>query len=140
MKIAMLQENLKRGLATVAHAVAARNSLPVLSNVLIKATHEGITLSGTDLNTAIVCQVGGKVEEPGAVTLPAKLLLDLVNNLPNDRITLALDDTTQTVTATCARTRSTIKGIEADEFPQIPGENADELTVLAQFDPQELRA
>jgi DNA polymerase III subunit beta len=54
------------------------------------------------------------------VTVPAKLLADVVGGLPNDRVTLTLDARTQTVKVECGRFTNNIKGIEADEFPTIP--------------------
>jgi DNA polymerase-3 subunit beta len=68
----------------------------------------------------ITAWIGAKIEEEGAVTVPAKLLSDVVGGLPNDKINLALDARTQTMNLTCARFEANIKGIEADEFPVIP--------------------
>ncbi len=138
MKIHCLQENLRRAISTVAKAVAARSTLPVLSNILISTVDGRVKFSATNLEIAISCIVGGKVDEEGAVTLPAKLLADLVNNLPNDKVTLQLDERTQAMTITCARTRATIKGIEADDFPSIPA-FAEGTAPLLSIDPKVLR-
>ncbi len=120
MKLSCLQENLKRGLSIVGHAVAGKSTLPVLSNILI-ATDEGrLKLAATNLEIGITCWIGAKIEDEGAVTIPAKLLSDVVGGLPNDRINLELDARTQTVHLSCSRTEANIKGIEADEFPVIP--------------------
>jgi DNA polymerase-3 subunit beta len=120
MKLSCLQENLKRGVAMVSHAVAGKSPLPVLSHILL-ATHEGqLQLAATDLEIGIKTRIGAKIEEEGAVTVPAKLFSDVIGGLPNDRVTLELDARTQTVTVTCARFTSNIKGIEADDFPPIP--------------------
>ena len=120
MKLSCLQENLKRGLAIVGHAVAGKSTLPVLSNILI-ATDEGrLKLAATNLEVGITCWIGAKIDEEGAITVPAKLLSDVVGGLPNDKIVLALDARTQTLNLTCARFEANIKGIEADEFPVIP--------------------
>jgi DNA polymerase-3 subunit beta len=120
MKLSCLQENLKRGLAVVGHAVAGKSTLPVLSNILL-ATDEGrLKLAATNLEVGITCWIGAKIEDEGAVTVPAKLLSDVVGGLPNDKINLALDARTQTMNLTCARFEANIKGIEADEFPVIP--------------------
>jgi DNA polymerase-3 subunit beta len=120
MKLSCLQENLKRGVAMVSHAVAGKSPLPVLSHILL-ATQEGqLQLAATDLEIGIKTRIGAKIEEEGAVTVPAKLFSDVIGSLPNDRVTLELDARTQTVTVTCARFTSNIKGIEADDFPPIP--------------------
>ncbi|NCC35846.1 MAG: DNA polymerase III subunit beta [Chloroflexia bacterium] len=120
MKLTCLQDNLKRGLATVSHAVAGKSTLPVLSNVLL-ATDEGrLKLAATNLEVGITHWIGAQIQEEGAVTVPAKLLADVIGSLPNDRVTLTLDARTQTLKVECGRFTSNIKGIEADEFPTIP--------------------
>jgi DNA polymerase-3 subunit beta len=120
MKLSCLQENLKRGLAIASHAVAGKSTLPVLSNVLL-ATDEGrLKIASTNLEIGLTCWIGAKIDEEGAVTVPAKLLADVVGGLPNDKISLSLDARTQTLNLKCARFEANIKGIEADEFPVIP--------------------
>ncbi|HEX6291776.1 MAG TPA: DNA polymerase III subunit beta [Herpetosiphonaceae bacterium] len=129
MKVSCLQENLKRGLSIVSHAVASKSTLPVLSNILLTTEGGRLRLQATNLEVGITCWIGAKVEDEGAVTIPAKLLSDFVGNLPNDAVNLALDERTQTVNLRCARSEANIKGIEADEFPSIPTVDADEPTV-----------
>jgi DNA polymerase-3 subunit beta len=121
LKVMMLQENLKRGLAMATNAVASKSTLPVLSNVLLVSEGASqLKISATNLAIGIAVTIAAKVERPGAITLPAKLLADVVGGLPNDTITLDMDSRTQSVTLTCARFEATIKGIDADEFPAIP--------------------
>ncbi len=120
MKLSCLQENLKRGLSIVGHAVAGKSTLPVLSNILLATDSGRLKLAATNLEVGITCWIGAKIDEDGAVTIPAKLLSDVVGSLPNDKINLNLDVRTQSVNLTCARFENNIKGIEADEFPVIP--------------------
>ncbi|MFO7167545.1 MAG: DNA polymerase III subunit beta [Chloroflexota bacterium] len=120
MKLSCLQENLKRGLAIVGHAVAGKSTLPVLSNILLATDDGRLKLAATNLEIGITCWIGAKIEGEGAITVPAKLLTDVVSSLPNDKITLTLDARTQTLNLTCARFETNIKGIEAEEFPVIP--------------------
>jgi DNA polymerase-3 subunit beta len=120
MKLTCLQENLKRGLATVSHAVAGKSTLPVLSNVLLATDNGRLKLAATNLEVGITHWIAADVIGEGSVTVPAKLLSDVVGGLPNDKVTLELDGKTQTLRITCARFTSNIKGIEAEEFPQIP--------------------
>ncbi|MGQ9492561.1 MAG: DNA polymerase III subunit beta [Anaerolineae bacterium] len=119
MKVSCLQENLAKGLAIASRAVATRSTLPVLSNILM-ATDEGqLKLSATNLEIGINCWIGAKVEEDGAVTVPARLLTDFVNSLPSDRIDMQLVTRTQTLNLKCAKYEANIKGIDAQEFPLI---------------------
>ena len=129
MKLSCLQENLKRGISIVSHAVAAKSTLPVLSNILLTTEGGRLRLQATNLEVGITCWIGAKIEEEGAVTIPAKLLADFVGNLPNDTITLTLDERTQTVHLHCGRSEANIKGIEAEEFPTIPVVQAEQPTM-----------
>lgn len=119
MKISVLQENLARGLSTVTKAVDTRPQLPVLQNVLLEADGSQLRLAATNLQMSITMLIGAKVNEPGAITLPAKTFTDLVSNLSPERVDLTLDPKTHTVEVRCGATRSNIKGIDADEFPPI---------------------
>ncbi len=129
MKLSCLQENLKRGIAIVSHAVPSKSTLPVLSNILMTSEGGRLRLQATNLEVGITCWIGAKIEEPGAVTVPAKLLSDFIGNLPNDTINLQLDERTQTIHLVCGRSEANIKGIEADEFPTMPVVQAEEPTL-----------
>jgi DNA polymerase-3 subunit beta len=120
MKVSCLQENLARGLSTVARAVAPRSTLPVLSNILVATEQGRLRLSATNLELGITCWVGAKIEEDGATTVPARTLVDLVNNLPNDRVDAALTVRTQTLHIVCGPFTNDIKCLDAQEFPPQP--------------------
>jgi DNA polymerase-3 subunit beta len=88
---------------------------------VLLATDEGrIKLQATDLELGITTWCGAKVETEGAVTLPAKMLSDIIGALPNDVISFDLDTAKQIMSYSCAGFKGTIAGIEADEFPIIP--------------------
>jgi len=120
MKVSCLQENLHKGLQTVGKAVATKTTLPVLNNILISTDRGRLKLSATNLEVGITNLIGCQVEEDGAITVPARLLSDFVASLPNDKITMTLDERTRTLQIRCARYEANIKGISADEFPIIP--------------------
>lgn len=120
MKVSCLQDNLAKGLSIVGRAVSTRSTLPVLANVLLATDDGRLRLSATNLEIVITCWVGARVAEEGAITIPARTLTDLVNTLPQEQVDLALDERTQTVHVSCARTEANIKGIDAQEFPLVP--------------------
>lgn len=120
MKISCLQENLAKGLSLVGRAVASRSTLPVLGNVMLSTDGGRLRLSATNLEIGINCWVGAKVEEEGATTVPARLLIDFVNSLPQDQINMSLTVRTQELNLRCAQFEANIKGIDAQEFPIIP--------------------
>jgi DNA polymerase-3 subunit beta len=120
MKLSILGENLKRGLGIVNRAVAGKSILPVLNNVLLKTDDGRLKLVGTNLEQIIITRVGAKIEDEGSITLPAKLLSEIVNGLPNVPIELTLDDKTQVMAWSCGGYKGTIHGLSADEFPTLP--------------------
>ena len=119
MNVSVMQENLARGLQTVSRAVSSRATLPVLANVLLKTQDAGLKLTATNLEIGISSWVPGKVEDEGEITVPAKLITDLVASLPNQRIDLELSVKDRTLRLTCGGNRASIKGIDADEFPVV---------------------
>jgi DNA polymerase III subunit beta len=125
VNVSVMQENLARGLQTVSRAVSSRASLPVLANVLLRTENAGLKLTATNLEIGISSWVPGKVETEGEITVPAKLITDLVSSLPNQRIELVLSVKDRTLKLSCGGSRASIKGIEADEFPvvAVTGEN-----------------
>ncbi len=120
MKVSCLQENLAKGLSIIGRAVASRSTLPVLSNVLMATDNNRLKLSANNFELGINCWVGAKIEQEGAITIPARLLTDFVNSLPPERIDMQLDEETQTLNLQCAHFESNIKGIDAREFPSVP--------------------
>jgi len=79
MKLTCLQENLSRGLNIVGKAVSTRSTLPVLGNVLLATDQSRLKLAATNLELGINCWIGARIEEKGAITLPARTLVDMVN-------------------------------------------------------------
>lgn len=131
MQVSVRQENLARGLGIVGRAVESRPTLPVLGNVLLRTGDEGdarLRLAAMDMShgLGITCWIGAQVGETGAITLPRNTFTDLVNNLSPERVDLNLDEATRSVTVRCGANTSTVRGIDAEEFPLLPaGEGSD---------------
>lgn len=120
MRVSCHQENLAKGLSIVGRAVSSRTTMPVLSNILIEAKNNQLRLAATNREIGINCWIGAKVEDEGAITVPARLLSEFVNSLPPERIDMELAVRTQTLHLSCARFEANMKGIDAFEFPLIP--------------------
>ncbi|MBN1891081.1 MAG: DNA polymerase III subunit beta [Thermoflexales bacterium] len=121
MKVSCLQENLAKGLSIVSRAVAVRSTLPVLGNILLATDNGRLKLSATNLEVGITCWVGGQVHEDGATTIPARTFVDLINALPPDQVDMELSVRSQTLHVKCGRFENNVRGIDAQEFPLIPG-------------------
>ena len=119
MKFTITRERLHEGLASVAASVPTKTTLPILSNILVEVSGDGVRLSGTDLDIAVSTVVPAEVDEQGAVTLPAKKLLEIVRELPSAAIRVTSSGEQQ-VLLECGRARFKLLGIPKDEFPSFP--------------------
>ena len=137
MKISCLQENLSRGLAVVGRAVANRATLPVTQNVLLSVDQSMLKLSATNLEIAMTTWVGAMIEEEGSITVPARLLTEFVNSLPNDKIHLELDEGSGLLHISSGNSDAHINITDAAEFPPIP--TVDD-GVAAEVDPLVLKS
>src|SRR3989344_561775 len=118
MKLQVTQENLAKALNTVARVANGRNTLPILSNVILKTVGTRLSIAATNLDIAITCFVGSKVSSEGAITVPARLMQDFVSSLPSGVITLALDE--HKLHITTDKYQSVINGVSAEKFPVMP--------------------
>ena len=137
MKISCLQENLSRGLAVVGRAVASRATLPVTQNVLLSADQSMLKMSATNLEIAMTTWVGAMIEKEGSITVPARLLTEFVNSLPNDKIDLEWDQGSGLLQISSGTSNAHINITEASEFPPIP--TVDD-GVAAEVDPLVLKS
>ncbi|MBP1705813.1 MAG: polymerase beta subunit [Chloroflexi bacterium] len=132
MKLSVISENLARGLSVVSHAVSSRSTLPVLANVLLKTEDAGLKLTATNLEIGITYWVPGKIDTDGAITVPARLLTEIVGGLPaGERIDLEVRQGDR-LHLSCGRFETTLRGIDADEFPAIPAAGERPTTRIAQ--------
>jgi DNA polymerase III subunit beta len=119
MKLTITREQMQEGLVAVAASVPAKTTLPILSNILLEATKDGIRLSGTDLDIAVSTSVSASVDQEGAITLPARKLVEIVRELPSAAIRLTASGE-QRVTIECGRSRFRLLGLPREEFPAFP--------------------
>ncbi len=120
MKLTVSQQQLAHGLGIVTRAVSPRSTLPVLNNILL-ATDEGrLRLSATNLELGITKWIGAQIQEEGSITIPARILSDLIGTLPGNNVDLTLNTRTQTLNIHSGTSNFDIKGIDAQEFPPMP--------------------
>lgn len=119
MKFTITREKLHEGLGAVAAAVPAKTTLPVLANILLEASRDGLTLSGTDLDISVSTVIPASVDQEGAMTLPARKLSDIVRELPNAAIRMTASGE-QRMQIECGRSKFKLLGLARDEFPAFP--------------------
>ena len=120
MKVQVLQENLQRGLSIVGRAVATRSTLPITANVLLMTDAGRLKLAATDLDISMSAWVGAKIDEPGATTVPSRLISDFVSSLPPGTVNLEIPDRARQLKLECARNESSINAMDAEDFPRLP--------------------
>ena len=136
MRLSCFQENLSRGLGIVGRAVANRATLPITQNVLLSTDQSMLKLSATNLEIAMTTWIGASIEGEGTVTVPARLLTEFVNSLPNGRIDMELQPGTSVLQLRCGNSQANIHGADASDFPPIP---TVEDGMAANVDPAALR-
>jgi DNA polymerase-3 subunit beta len=119
MKFKINRDHFANGLAQVLNVVGSKATMPILSNVLIEAEKDQISLTTTNLDLGIRCKIKAEVKETGAVTLPVKRLAGIVRELPN--VDVAFDAApNHQVKLSSGGSTFRIMGIGKEEFPPLP--------------------
>jgi DNA polymerase-3 subunit beta len=123
MKFSIAKPELQRGLARIQSIVEKRNTMPILANVLLEASGSAksgqLDLAATDLEVGIRGSHPCNVEKKGSATASAKKLFEIVRELPDEPVSIAVSDTAY-LTIRCARAEFTLAGTTADEYPTLP--------------------
>lgn len=119
MEFTVSKADLVRELNLSQGVVEKKTTIPILSNVLIEAEGDALTLTATDLELGIRCVAPAKVKSSGAGTIPAKKLLDYVRLLPDGDIQVKLSDN-HWASITCGRSKSRIAGMSRESYPELP--------------------
>jgi DNA polymerase III subunit beta len=119
LKAVVSRKDLFEGVQTVGHAVSGRTSLPILSHVVVQADESALRLSATDLELSISLTIPANVQEPGALTAPARLLTELLGTLPDSDVALSVDRS-HAVRLHCDKSDYKILGLPAEEYPRLP--------------------
>jgi DNA polymerase-3 subunit beta len=136
MKFSITREALQSGLGAVASAIPTRTTLPVLSNILVRAEDGSLQLSGTDLDISVSLSVPADVSEPGAVTVPAKKLVEISRVLEDAPVRVTADGAQ--VSLECGKSRFKLYGLAEDEFPAFPEVDFEQSWRMKAADVQEL--
>lgn len=118
MKFKLTKDVLARPLQIVTGIVERKQTLPVLSNVLVVAKNDEIVITGTDMEVEMVCRISADVEEAGSVTLPARKLNDIWKNL-SDFKSVRFEQKDQRVELRSEQSRFTLGTLPVTEFPVV---------------------
>src|SRR6202167_3379854 len=131
MNLTISKEQILAGLQAVQNVVSTRTTLPILSNVLLRAEKDRVEFTATDLDVTVAWSGEAKVKKSGATTVPVKKLFGIVRELNGNEIDLETDDKN----ITSIRSGSSfykIHGLGADEFPPLPKFKDDKKVALSQ--------
>ena len=131
MNLTIAKEELISGLQAVQNIVGSRTTLPILSNVLLRAEGERLELTATDLDVTVSCSIEAKIKKGGASTVPVKKLFGIVRELNGAEIDLEVDDK-NACSIRAASSYYRINGLSADEFPPLPKFKEEKKVSLAQ--------
>ncbi len=131
MKLKINRDHFSNGLAQVLNVVGSKATMPILSNVLIEADKDHITLTTTNLDLGIRCKIKAEVKEGGAVTLPVKRLATIVRELPDSDVSFDAAPNHQ-VKLTSGGSNFRIMGMGKDDFPPLPEFGDDRTFTLEQ--------
>ena len=123
MDIICKQSELNNAIQLVNKAVASRPTHPILSNILVTADEvtNKISLTGFDLNLGIQTSFNASVSQSGAITIPSKLLSEIVSKLPNESpVTLTVENSSDNILLKSERGSFNLKGIPSDDYPKLP--------------------
>ncbi len=123
MEIICNQGELNNAIQLVSKAVASRPTHPILANVLLTADEvtKKISLTGFDLNLGIQTSFNASVNKSGAITIPSKLLSEIVNKLPNESpVSIIVDELSDNILLKSDRGSFNLKGLASDDYPKLP--------------------
>lgn len=120
MKFSILQNDLLEALQTISGVVPARSTTPVLENVLFELDEQKLKITGTDLEISITTEVTPKkVDLPGSIALPARVITEMIRSLPPIPVQFELDETRR-IRITTDQGYYQVAGISRNEFPDNP--------------------
>ena len=123
MRLTIDKPGLAKALAHVANVVERRNTIPILSNVLLIADSNTLKLTATDLDMEVVETVACTTKSDGQVTVPAHMLYDIVRKLPDGGIELERDAEQERLVITSGPARFSLQTLPADDFPTLSVED-----------------
>jgi DNA polymerase-3 subunit beta len=133
MRLEIERGELLKALGHVTSVVERRTTIPILSNVMLKASGEALMFKSTDLEREVSESVAAKVTTPGTLTVPAHVLHDIVRKLPEGaEIEMKRDGDKERLTITSGRSRFSLQTLSAEDFPDLAvGEIGHEFTMEA---------
>lgn len=127
MKLTVTQENLAKALGNISRVASSRNELAILNNILLRTDSNRLLVAATNLEIASTQYIGTKIEKPGSITVPARLITEFISSLPSGTVELEVKGDHLHIVS--GKFSSVINGMIADEFPELPSIDEKEATI-----------
>lgn len=118
MKATVLQKDLAKVLSYTSRFVSARAQLPILSNIVLVAKGNKLTVKATNLEISISAPIGASVEKEGEIAVPAKIFSELISTLHTEKIAFSLEE--ETLHIESEGFKANVSGLNTSDFPEIP--------------------
>jgi DNA polymerase-3 subunit beta len=119
MKLLIKKEEILKGLQRIQGVVDKKNTMPILSNMLLVAANNHVEIMATDLEIGLRGQYVADVEKPGAVTVSAKKMYEIVRELPENDIQIRVEENSW-VKVMSGHAQFKLVGLPKDEYPAMP--------------------
>jgi len=129
MQLSITREDLLKPLQQIIGAVERRQTMPALSNLLLKASDQKLSITATDLEVELVATLDMDIEDEGSTTIPARKLLDICRSLPNDS-KVAINSSNEKIKVSSGRSRFSLATLPAEDFPTIDDLELDHNVVI----------
>jgi len=137
MKIETKKEVLLNAIQKLQNIIGPKTTLPILANILLETQHNNLRLTATDLDIGISCVIPVNIHEPGAATIPAKRLNDIIRELPDNNVSIYTKKNNSVIIET-DKCQFKIVGLSCEEFPKLPEFKDKEAIQLDQSDFKEI--
>jgi len=118
MKLSVLQEDFSKALNFASRFSSSRTQLPVLANIKLEAKKNRLVLMSTNLEISSVVKIGAQIEKEGSVTVPSRVMTDIVQNLPSGALNINVDK--EKIEISTSSFKGSVSGMNDDDFPNVP--------------------
>ena len=133
MQLSITREDLLKPLQQIIGAVERRQTMPALSNLLLRSNDQNLSITATDLEVELIATIEIELEEGGDTTIPARKLLDICRSLP-DQSKLEISSSNEKVKVSSGRSRFSLATLPAEDFPTIDDLELDQSVVISEVE------
>lgn len=120
MKFIVSSSYLKKELAAINGVITTNPVVPILENFLFEINNGMLTVTASDLQTSMVTELEVEAKENGSIAVPSKILMETLNNLPEQPVTFSIDEDTYSIEINSDNGRYKLSGENATDFPKVP--------------------